>query len=172
MNIRESLTSDLESIRNLHLEAFGEEEGETVSKLALDLAGGSSSILSLVAVEEGAVIGHVVFSPISISNNDNLSGFILAPLAVLPSEQKQGVGGRLIQFGLDTLAKNDVDAVFVLGDPNYYSRSGFHTGHDVNPPYSLPYPEAWQAKELKVGALQGVSGTVECVSVLMSPELW
>jgi len=174
MNIRESLNSDLESIRNLHLEAFGEEENEEVSKLALDLASDSdsSSILSLVAVEEGAVIGHVVFSPISISNNDNLSGFILAPLAVSPSEQKQGVGSKLIQFGFDTLAKNDVDAVFVLGDPNYYSRSGFHTDHDVNPPYSLPYPEAWQAKELKVGALQGVSGTVECVSVLMSPELW
>ncbi|KHD07787.1 hypothetical protein PN36_29015 [Candidatus Thiomargarita nelsonii] len=174
MNIRESLNSDLESIRNLHLEAFGEEENEEVSKLALDLASDSdsSSILSLVAVEEGAVIGHVVFSPISISNNDNLSGFILAPLAVSPSEQKQGVGSKLIQFGFDTLAKNDVDAVFVLGDPNYYSRSGFHTDHDVNPPYSLPYPEAWQAKELKVGALQGVSGTVECVSVLMPPELW
>ena len=66
MNIRESLTSDLESIRNLHLEAFGEEESEEVSKLAIDLADDSSSILSLVAVEEGAVIGHVVFSPISI----------------------------------------------------------------------------------------------------------
>jgi len=172
MNIRKSLTSDLESIRNLHLEAFGEEESEEVSTLALDLAGVSSSILSLVAVKVGAVIGHVVFSPISISDNDNLSGFILAPLAVSPLEQKQGVGSKLIQFGLDTLAKNDVDAVFVLGDPNYYCRSGFHTGHDVNPPYSLPYPEAWQAKELKVGVLQGVSGTVECVSALMSSKLW
>jgi len=172
MNIRESLSSDLESIRNLHLEAFGKEESEEISKLALVLADDSSSNLSLIAVKEGAVIGHVVFSPIDISNNDNLSCFILVPLAVSPSEQKQGVGSKLIQFGLDTLAKNDVDTVFVLGDPNYYKRSGFHTGHNVNPPYSLPYPEAWQAKELKEGALQGVSGTIECVSALMSPELW
>lgn len=172
MEIRESLTSDLESIRCLHLDAFDEEENEEVSKLALDLVDDSSSILSLVAVEEDAVIGHVVFSPVSISNNGNLSGFILSPLAVSPSEQKQGVGNKLIQFGLDLLAKSGVDAVFVLGDPNYYSRSGFHTGHDVNPPYPLPYPEAWQVKELKVGALQGISGTVECVSTLMFPGLW
>jgi len=88
MNIRESLSSDLKSIRNLHLEAFGEEESEEISKLALVLAGDSSSNLSLVTVKEGAVIGHVVFSPINISNNDNLSCFILVPLAVSLSEQK------------------------------------------------------------------------------------
>ena len=88
MNIRESLFSDLESIRNLHLEAFGEGKSEEISKLSLVLAGDSSSNLSLIAVKEGAVIRHVVFSPINISNSDNLSCFILVPLAVSPSEQK------------------------------------------------------------------------------------
>ena len=172
MTIRKSLASDLEPIKNLYLDAFGDEENEDVSRLALDLASDSSSTLSLVAVEDDMVIGHVVFSPVTISNNENISSFILAPIAVSPLEQKQGIGSKLIQFGLNTLAKNNVDAVFVLGDPTYYRRSGFHTEHDVKPPYSLPYPDAWQVIELKLGALNGVSGTVECVSALMSPELW
>lgn len=172
MDIRESLTTDFESIKALHHEAFGDEENEEVAKLALNLASDTPSNLSLVAVKGTAVIGHIVFSPVSISNNDYLSGYILAPLAVAPSSQKQGIGSDLIQYGLDVLANNDVDAVFVLGDPNYYRRCGFHTAHNIKPPYSVPYPEAWQVKELKAGVLQGVSGTVECVSVLMVPELW
>jgi len=170
MTIRKSLASDLEPIKNLYLDAFGDEENEDVSRLALDLASDSSSTLSLVAVEDDMVIGHVVFSPVIILNNENITSFILSPIAVSPL--KQGIGSKLIQFGLNTLAKNNVDTVFVLGDPNYYRRRGFHTEHDVKPPYSLSYPEAWQVIELKVGALNGVSGTVECVSALMSPELW
>lgn len=172
MIIRKSLVSDLDPIKNLHLEAFGDEENEIVSNLAVDLASDSSSTLSLVAVEDDEVIGHVVFSPVTISNNENISSVILAPLAVSPLKQKQGIGSKLIQFGLDMLAKNNVETVFVLGDPNYYRRSGFHTEHNVKPPYSIPYPEAWQVIELKVDALKGVSATVECVSALMSPELW
>ena len=172
MEIRESLASELSSIGDLHLEAFGEEEGEQVSKLAVELASNSPSNFSLVALEEDSIIGNAVFSPVGISNHADLSGFILAPLAVSPSRQKQGVGSRLIKTGLDVLAKKQVDVVFVLGDPNYYGRSGFHTDHDVNPPYSLPYPEAWQVLELKAGILKGVSGTVKCAPALMYPELW
>lgn len=172
MEIRQSLSSDLKAIGALHLEAFGAQENEIVSKLALALAGLASPVLSLVAVNKEQVIGHVIFSPVSISTNTTLSCVILAPLAVSPAVQKQGVGSRLIRSGLDNLAKRNVDLVFVLGDPNYYCRSGFKPCKQIKPPYLLPYPEAWQAKELKAGVLHGVSGTVACLPPLMSPELW
>ncbi|CAG34972.1 GNAT family N-acetyltransferase [Desulfotalea psychrophila] len=172
MIIRESKSRELEAIYALHMAAFDADERELVAKLAIDLIKAAHPLLSLVAVSDDLVIGHILFSPVSISNNDNLSCFILAPLAVSPARQRQGVGSQLIEHGLRTLTAQGADVVFVLGDPDYYSRSGFHPVHDVSPSYSLPYPEAWQAKELRVGALQGVSGTVECVSVLMSPELW
>ena len=172
MNIRKSRVSDLKSIAKLHIEAFSEEENEVVAKLALDLVVDDSRIVSLVATEDDELIGHVVFSPARIVNNKKLSSYILAPLAISPSVQKRGIGGMLVRHGLETLSARHVDAVFVLGDPNYYCRSGFHSSFDIKPPYSLPYPEAWQAIELTTGALQGVSGTLECVPVLMSPELW
>ena len=172
MEIRESSTSELDRIRELHLDAFDAEENEEVSRLAVELAVDSATNLSLVALDDGLIVGHVVFSPVSVSNHVELSGFILAPLAVAPSRQKQGVGSKLIDSGLDTLATRDVDVAFVLGDPNYYGRSGFHTEHDVNPPYQLPYPEAWQARELRTGALEGISGTVQCVPASMCPAIW
>lgn len=173
MIIRESLNTDLTSIRALHLAEFGEEENQVVSKLAVALVNDLSSNLSLVAVEGDDVIGHVVFSPVTISNHEKLSSFILAPLVVASSVQNQGVGSKLIQFGFDTLANRGVGSVFVYGDPNYYSRSGFGTADNVKPPYVISYPaEAWQVKELKADALQGISGTIKCVSALMEPELW
>lgn len=172
MEIRQSSPLELDRIGELHLDAFGAEENEEVSALAVELTGDSTSNLSLVAIDDGSIIGHVVFSPVSISNHEDLSAFILAPLAVSPSRQKQGVGSKLIDFGLDVLAARSVDVAFVLGDPNYYGRSGFHTEHEVSPPYPLPYPEAWQARELKTAVLENVSGTIRCVPALMHPELW
>ncbi|RCU51922.1 N-acetyltransferase [Corallincola luteus] len=172
MIIRRSSTTDLDAIQQLHQSAFGEAEGEAVAQLALALVADPSKVLSLVAVAENKVIGHVLFSPIQIVNYDSVSGYILAPLAVAPTAQRQGVGMKLIRFGLELLANQSVDIVMVLGDPNYYGRCGFHTEHKLAPPYSLPYPEAWQAIALQEHALQEVSGLVKCVPVLMAPEYW
>ena len=172
MHIRKSTSPDSQFIRKLHLEAFDSNEREVVSRLALELASASEPVLSLVAVEEDEIIGHVVFSPMKIIPGNDVFAYILAPLAVVPARQKQGIGTQLIQSGLNALAEMGVDAVFVLGDPNYYKRSGFYVGHSINAPYQLPYPEAWLAKELKAGALQGVTGTADCMPALMLPELW
>lgn len=172
MDIRKSTSADSGLIRKLHVEAFDVSEREAVAKLALDLIDESESVLSLVAVENDEIIGHVVFSPMKIMPDDNLSAYILAPLAVAPDRQKQGVGSRLIRSGMDALAEMKVDAVFVLGDPDYYGRSGFRAGHGVSAPYPIPYPEAWLIREVTAGALQGVSGTAQCLAVLMDPEHW
>jgi predicted N-acetyltransferase YhbS len=62
--------------------------------------------------------------------------------------------------------------VLVLGDPAYYSRSGFYTEHNIQPPYSLPYPEAWMALALQGSALMQVKGRIRCADALNAPEHW
>ena len=86
--------------------------------------------------------------------------------------QKKGLGTQLITRGLDELKSRGADVVFVLGDPNYYSRTGFATGHQVGAPYELEYPEAWMAQELKADTLSKLKGVVKCCASLMQREYW
>lgn len=172
LEIRKSSAEDIETIKALHLAAFGEEEREVVAKLAVDLISSDPLALSLVACLKDEVVGHIVYTPCSISGHEELTPFILAPLGVSPCSQKTGVGSRLIEYGLAELKTRGVDIVFVLGDPAYYSRSGFHVYHKINPPHSIPYPEAWQVIELKPDVLENVTGQLSCVPELMSKDLW
>jgi putative acetyltransferase len=83
-------------------------------------------VLSLVAEQDGIVVGHVVFSRIVIERDDDPGTAVsLAPVAVLPQYQRAGVGKALIARGLATLAERGESVVFVLGDPAYYGRFGF-----------------------------------------------
>lgn len=172
MDIRNSTAAELNDIQALHRQAFGEAEGEIVSKLALDLIEQEESAHSWVATDSGGIIGHLLFSPVKIVGSTQVDAVILAPLAVTASKQKQGVGRQLVEHCLKALTAEGVQAVFVLGDPAYYGRFGFNTKHQVSAPYPLPYPEAWQALELTPDVLSGVTGKLECVATLMAPELW
>lgn len=174
MKIRESSDGDTQAITALHLEAFGESEGEEVSRLAADLLKDASAqpMLSLVADDNGLIVGNEIFSLVSVDGATSLSAAILAPLAVQTGYQGKGVGSQLVEQGLDVLRSRKVDLVLVLGDPAYYSRFGFHRDHKLQPPYELPYPEAWMVKELKEGVLQKAEGKVRCAESLMSPEYW
>jgi len=173
-SIRESNENDQQAIRRLHLEAFGEPEGASVSQLAIDLLADETArpVLSLVAEKGAAVVGHVIFSSVRVAGNACAVVYIMAPLAVAADLQKTGIGTALIQRGLELLGERAAQVVLVLGDPNYYSRAGFHAGHDLEPPYDLEYPEAWMALELQPGALAGIHGVVRCADSLHSPELW
>ncbi len=172
--IRESKKSDKELISQLHLEAFGEDEGESVSKLVVELLEDESALplLSLVAENNNKIIGHIIFSSVTVEGSATNSAYILCPLAVLDDWQRSGVGAALINHGLSTLKEWDAEFVLVLGDPNYYSRTGFKAGHGIKPPYPISYPEAWMALELKTGVLQNIKGTVQCAASLSSPEYW
>jgi len=174
MNIRESVDNDLAAIRSLHEDAFGESEGHTVAQLACDLLSDETArpLLSLVAEINGRIIGHVIFSMVRIEGNETVSAYILAPLAVSQAHQRQGTGTQLIHHGLSMLAKRGTEIVLVLGDPAYYSRTGFKTGHAIQPPYDLDYPEAWMALELKPGALATVKGFARCADSLSAPQYW
>ena len=175
MKIRESVENDKASIKNVHLDAFGKDEGITNSQLAIDLLEDKSAlpILSLVAELNNEIIGNIIFSSVKIEGAEDTSVYILAPLAVKTLEQKKGIGSQLIIKGLETLKKLGAEIVLVYGDPNYYKYTGFKSGHNLSPPYKLEYPEeAWMAQELVENALTNTRGKVQCSVPLSSPELW
>ena len=174
MHIEESDNSQTEDILRLHSDAFGPSEGPAIAQLVKDLlvATDAQPHLSLVAVEGGICVGHILFTPVTIDQNSDSQVFILCPLAVAPAHHSTGIGTTLIQRGLEILKDRGAQVILVLGDPNYYSRAGFHTEHKVTAPYPLPYPEAWMAQALQGAALENLRGTARCATPLQDPKHW
>ncbi len=163
-------------IRAVNLRAFPEEENDRVARLATDLLMEKTApkIISLLAESEGAIVGHVGFSPVWLENQASVRLYILAPLAVMPGKQKQGIGSKLVERGLEELKALKAAAVFVYGDPGYYGRFGF-TGSDaegLRPPYTLQYPFGWQAMMLDDESGISLEGRLSVVKALRDPELW
>lgn len=176
MAISLTTAQDRSAIEHVYLAAFPDEDGATVAQLALDLLAEQTlpDTLSWVAKEDDTVIGHVAFSPVSVQGHPQCQGYILAPLAVHPDHQKQGVGTALIEHGMQQLADADVSVVFVYGDPAYYGRFGFsaEAAAPFTVPYKLQYAFGWQAKILKKCAIDAASVGIQCVPPLCDPKLW
>ena len=158
----------------MHKNAFGLDEGEVISKLIQNILIDKTAmpLLSLICLDGNEIIGHILFSTVKVEGHNELSAYILAPLAVLKNYQGKGVGSSLIEHGLKNLKSKGVNLVFVLGDTNYYKRNGFNTSHNIKPPYSLEYPEAWMVQELNGNVLNNCKGVVQCSVSLNSPEFW
>ena len=176
MHIRTAIISDLDDIREVHLCAFPEGEREIVSKIAIDLLVKNTTpqTISLVAESDNTVVGHVAFSPVKIDNNDNLQGYILAPLAVMPNYQKQRIGSNLIESGMQTLLKMGINILFVYGDPKYYGKFGFNVENAEKfiPQYKLQYPFGWQAIILNEFSIESTPCSIVCVASLSDPKIW
>lgn len=176
MNTRIATSRDSDAVRAVHLDAFPEGEGAPVAKLAADLLEEETTpeILSLVAESDGAIVGHVAFSPVFVEAREEFKGYILSPLGVKASRQKGGIGRALIEDGLRRLSEKDVDVVFVYGDPDYYGRFGFsaEAARVYHAPYPLQYPFGWQALVLDEPNLGESPVTITCVESLSDPGLW
>ena len=174
VKIRESVKDDKNAIRDLHLNAFGQYEGDVVSQLAIDLLEDKTAlpILSLVAEQGNEMVGNIIFSSVNLEGSEGACIYILAPLAVKKDNQRQGIGTKLIDQGLEYLKKRDAEIVLVYGDPTYYTRTGFKAEHNLKAPYKLQYSEAWMAQELVADTLARVQGVVRCASSLSSPKYW
>ncbi|WP_026103192.1 GNAT family N-acetyltransferase [Pseudanabaena sp. PCC 6802] len=160
MEVRVEKPEDVDAVRKVNIAAFGREsEANLVDRLR-----GSVSTLSFVAVESEQIIGHIFFSPVTIAGNcpDDLLVLGLAPLAVVPERQRQGVGSLLVRHGLNECAKLGSKAVVVLGHPEYYPRFGFVPAKKkgFGCEYAVP-DEVFMLLELENGALEGYSGTVK-----------
>jgi putative acetyltransferase len=145
-----------------------------VADLALGLLSDESAkpILVLVAEARKSVVGNIIFSSVRVPGSGSGPLYILAPLAVAPDMQGMGVGRSLIESGLKVLRERGAELVFVLGDPRYYGRFGFKTGHKVRAPYDLPYPEAWMCLSLGEVITEEVEGQLACSESLNRPEHW
>jgi len=176
MNIRLAQDIDLDSTLKVIETAFSDEENKVIMNLVQELHQETTgpSIKSLVAEVDNQVIGYVSFSPIFLKSDSSISGYILAPLAVSPENQKQGVGSNLIKFGIDMLTQDGAGVLLVYGDPNYYGQFGFkeEIGHLFLPPYSLQYPFGWTGMMLNDTPVPEGSIQFECVVALSKPELW
>jgi putative acetyltransferase len=157
-SIRPEQPGDYEAIGQVNRLAFG---GEAEARLVEQLRNEGFVCSSLVAELDGRVVGHILFSDLPIvAPETTLRGAALAPLAVRPEHQRQGIGSQLTAAGLDACRAAGVQVVVVLGHPSYYPRFGFSAklAGQLDSPYS---GEAFMALELAPGALRGMRGKVE-----------
>ncbi|TWT50932.1 hypothetical protein Pla22_36750 [Rubripirellula amarantea] len=179
VKIRNANEQDRDSILAVHMDAFGEGDGEVIAKLVdemLDDASGEP-MLSLIAESDGELVGHLLFTSASIEPDPGqVSARILAPLAIVQNRQRQGIGGRLIESGLRQLEECGVDLVFVLGYPDYYSRFGFQPAGVQGLQATYPIPprnaDAWMVTELTPRMIENCKGTVRCSKALDHPKYW
>ena len=159
MTIRSETSEDYSSIRYVNQEAFGQnQEADLVDKLRKR----GALTISLVAVQETAIVGHIAFSSVEItSEKSNFAALTLAPIAVLPSHQNKGIGSQLVMAGLQECRRLGHEIVVVVGHPNYYPRFGFVLSNPKGIECEFEVPdEAWMITELKQGVLAGRQGKV------------
>ena len=159
LEIRDERDEDIAGVRLVHEQAFGQpQEARLVD--ALRQAGGV--LLSLVAGDGSAIVGHILFSPVAIaSDKGRFAAVGLGPLAVLPAAQRKGVGSALVRAGLARLREAGHEAIVVLGHPEYYPRFGFRRASERGIRWEHEAPdEAFMVLELQPGSLAGHDGVV------------
>jgi len=179
MEIRKSTESERKDILNIHNQAFAEEKGPVIAKLVDDLLNDKTAIpiLSLVAIENERIVGHILYTKATITQTElPISAQILAPIAILPIEQKKGIGEKLINEGIKQLKELGTELIFVLGHPTYYPRCGFipagQKGFEA--PYPIPeeHAAAWMVQALNGNAIEKASGKIQCSDILNEPQHW
>lgn len=160
IEIREELPEDWDAIHEVNERAFGQ-AGE--ANLVRALRNGGAVTLSLVAIAQSRILGHILFSPVTIqSGNVEFSAIGLAPLAVAPQGQGQGIGAQLVEKGIQLLRERSHPAVVVLGHPDYYPRFGFTKASLYKISWEFDAPEeAFMLLELVPGSLPAAGGVVQ-----------
>ena len=159
LHLRPESAADHAVVRTVNTRAFGRPgEADLVDALRRT----ATPFVSLVAEEADRVVGHICFTPVMVeTSGDDPLLMGLAPMAVLPEQQRQGIGSALVRAGLEACRALGADAVVVLGHPAYYPRFGFRPAEafGLRCIYDVP-PDAFMALELRNGALDDVHGTV------------
>lgn len=167
MEIRPAISSDHSAIAHLLKESFSatehgyDNEAELVEKIRLDPS--YQAELELVVVSDSQIYGYGMMSEVQIktSINSSLTGLVLAPLAVAPNKQQQGIGTALMNELEQRASKLYYPYISILGHPNYYRRFGYlpASKFDVEPPYPLP-DEAFMLKVLLPEMIKNMGGTL------------
>ncbi|MDU1906061.1 MAG: N-acetyltransferase [Dysgonomonas sp.] len=175
--IRETTVSDIKDITDVEKLAFGyDKEAQLVADLLEDKT--AEPMVSLLAFHEGDAVGHILFTRAYFDGaREQPMMHILAPLAVRPEYQRQGIGGMLIKAGIQKLQEKGSNLVFVLGHKEYYPKYGFlpnamHLGY--NAPYPIPeeYSDCWMVQAISQQGFDIGKGKIKCSDVLNRPEHW
>ena len=156
--IRQEQADDIAAIYRLNCAAFDTAaEAELVDRLRE----AADPFLSLLAEQDDQLIGHLLLTPVTLDSNPELRLMGLAPMAVLPEQQRRGVGRALIEAGLACCRDLNIGAVVVLGHPDYYPRFGFAPSADygIDSDYDVP-AEAFMLQELIPAYLGGQQGRI------------
>jgi len=162
ITIRPETHRDIPIIEALTLIAFKDhphqdpQKGTVEHLIIYQLRQAKALTISLVATEDNQVVGHIAFSPITIDAKDD-KWFVLAPVSVLPSHQKQGIGKALIQAGLQQLKDQNANGCVVLGEPDYYQKFGFQAQNALvvdGVPQEYFMAQTLCAKTIPQGAVQ------------------
>lgn len=160
--IRQEYGDDFEDIRNVIEEAFNQPDE---ADLVEDLRSSGDAIIGLVSEENREIVGYAMLSKASIDGTDcRIAG--LAPVAVKPEHQNNGIGSLLIREVLDECLSLRFDAIIVIGNGDFYPRFGFKPGSEygITAQWDEIPPDHFMVLELHADALEGISGTARYAS--------
>lgn len=157
-HIRPEQPGDVAAIRAVNERAFGTPaEANLVDRLRAS----GTAVLSLVAEHDGQIVGHILFSPVTVVAAPRAFRAVgLAPMCVAPECQRSGIGSQLVRHGLEACRRAGYDAVVVLGHVDYYPRFGFLRASDHGLDNEYEATDAFMVLPLASEALAGVSGLV------------
>jgi putative acetyltransferase len=161
MIVRETTSNDFARVRRILIEAFGQPDEAALVEALRDTG---DAIVDLVAEDGGGIVGHILMSALRAPANS----LALAPVCVAPARQRQGIGGALVREALERARAEGWRAVFVLGDPAWYTRFGFSV--DAAAGFETAYPRPYfMALELVPAALAGRGGPVVYAGPFLEP---
>ncbi len=154
IEIREEHADDIAAVRDLNRRAFGQDQE---SNIVDALRANGAALLSLVATLNDQVVGHIMYSPVSIEGN--VTGAALGPMALLPEHQRQGIGSKLIETGNQKLKDAGYPFITVVGHADYYPRFGFRPAgeHGIKCEWDVP-DDVFMLLVLDEAKTEGVSG--------------
>jgi putative acetyltransferase len=159
VEMRTAQPGDNTAIQEVHTVAFG---GPVEAKLVKLICERKKALLSLVALRDGTVVAHILFSQVTVATvPEGFKAVGLAPVAVLPQFQRQGIGSMLVRKGLEQCKHAGYDVVVLVGDPAYYSRFGFLRAADFGLQNEYGVLDEFMVLQLRDGALGGVKGMVK-----------
>ena len=167
-----------QEIKKLFTTVFSDSEGEAegllIGDLVLDLINTTApqDLYGFVALDGGKIIGSIFFSRLKFEKQIN--AFLLSPVAVHTQFHGQGIGQKLINFGISHLKEQNVELIFTYGDPNFYAKVGFQPVLEdvIKAPLALTFPEGWLGQSLVGDEIPAIAGNSTCVAALNNPKYW
>lgn len=158
LDVRTERPGDEPAVHALNVAAF---PTDAEARLVDALRGNGALMLSLVAVLDGVLVGHLACSPVTVdADGRRAHGVGLAPMAVAPAHQRQGIGARLIEEGLRAMRAHGHPFCVVLGHRDYYPRHGFVPARTRGLRWEHGHDDAFFVQALSPGGLDGVTGVV------------